>query len=77
MYFTSYYHILGGEADEVIRNGEADIIFGSPEMIIGSKHWREELEKFNVKLIVVDEFHTVATWYVIKVLAYQCLSYHF
>ncbi|XP_056013609.1 ATP-dependent DNA helicase Q1-like [Ostrea edulis] len=54
--------LIGGEADEVIRNGEADIIFGSPEMIIGSKHWREELEKFNVKLIVVDEFHTVATW---------------
>ena len=57
---------LGGESDEVIRDGGADIIFASPEMVLGSKTWREELQNFDVKVIVVDEFHTVATWYVIS-----------
>jgi superfamily II DNA helicase RecQ len=62
---TVHAIFLGGESDDVIRDGGVDIIFASPEMILGSKTWREEMQNFDVKVIVVDEFHTVATWYVI------------
>ncbi|XP_062582012.1 probable ATP-dependent DNA helicase RecS [Saccostrea cucullata] len=56
--------ILGNDktGDFAIRDGKVDFIFGSPETLVGNKEWRSSLQKLQVDTIVVDEFHTIATW---------------
>ncbi|XP_076072468.1 ATP-dependent DNA helicase RecQ-like [Mytilus galloprovincialis] len=50
------------EVDEMIAKGDVDIVFASPEALVGDKDWRSIIQEFAVSLIVIDEFHTVATW---------------
>lgn len=50
------------EADISITNGEVDLIYGSPEVLVGNVQRWEILQKLDVGLIVIDEFHTTATW---------------
>ncbi|XP_063419305.1 probable ATP-dependent DNA helicase RecS [Mytilus trossulus] len=49
-------------ANENIIMGHFDYLFSSPEILVGDKDWREKLQRFKVSTIVVDEFHTIATW---------------
>ncbi|KAK3086487.1 hypothetical protein FSP39_019095 [Pinctada imbricata] len=39
----------------------ADIIFGSPEALLSSE-WKDKLNDLNITVIVIDEFHLIATW---------------
>jgi superfamily II DNA helicase RecQ len=39
-----------------------DLIYASPETLVGDPAWRASLTKLNVTAIVIDEFHTIATW---------------
>ena len=69
---SKYEKIFSGSSfdtvtDEEIKNGAIDIIYASPETLVGDQDWRSSIKNFNVKVIVVDEFHTVATWYVYHV----------
>ncbi|XP_062608008.1 ATP-dependent DNA helicase RecQ-like [Saccostrea cucullata] len=50
------------EADSAISNGDVDLIYGSPELLVGNVQRREIIQKLDVSLIVIDEFHTIATW---------------
>ena len=47
---------------EKVKQGDIDLIYASPEALVGDKEWRTEFKKLNVTLIVVDEFHTIYTW---------------
>ncbi|XP_048728846.2 ATP-dependent DNA helicase RecQ-like [Ostrea edulis] len=48
--------------NEQIKTGEIDIVFASPETLVGESDWRAQFQTLKVDLIVVDEFHTIATW---------------
>lgn len=48
----------------MIREGAFDYLFGAPELLVGDSSFREQLHKFSVSTIVVDEFHTIASWWV-------------
>jgi superfamily II DNA helicase RecQ len=50
------------ETDELIEAGKVDIIYASPESLVGDSQWRSTIQRLNVIAIVVDEFHTVVTW---------------
>ncbi|XP_063426214.1 bifunctional 3'-5' exonuclease/ATP-dependent helicase WRN-like [Mytilus trossulus] len=50
------------EGDQQIRNGSIDVIFASPETLVGDPYWRSQLQQLPVGLIVLDEFHTITTW---------------
>nr|XP_022292514.1 uncharacterized protein LOC111103492 [Crassostrea virginica] len=50
------------ETDCMIREGAFDYLFGAPELLVGDSSFREQLHKFSVSTIVVDEFHTIASW---------------
>ena len=55
-----YNNIYKGSSDvidKMILNGEVDIIYGSPEALVG-----KSLRHLKVSAIVIDEFHTIATW---------------
>ena len=52
------------ESDEKIKNGEIDIIFASPETLVGDPLWRTQFQQLSVGVIGIDEFHTITTWYV-------------
>jgi len=49
------------DTDEEIKNGAIDIIYASPETLVGDQDWRSSIKNLNVKVIVVDEVHTIAT----------------
>ncbi|XP_061168807.1 uncharacterized protein LOC133178055 [Saccostrea echinata] len=55
------YQVAKGQKDYCAVE-ECDIIFSSPEHLVGNDDWRGSLSKLKVSLIVVDEFHTVSTW---------------
>lgn len=59
---NKYFIGRSPEADISITNGEVDLIYGSPEVLVGNVQRREILQKLDVGLIVIDEFHTIATW---------------
>ncbi|XP_069105520.1 bifunctional 3'-5' exonuclease/ATP-dependent helicase WRN-like [Argopecten irradians] len=48
--------------DQLIKDGCIDIIYASPESLLGDPEWREFMRKLKVAVIVVDEFHTISTW---------------
>jgi superfamily II DNA helicase RecQ len=45
--------------DERIKQGDIDLIYTSPEALVGDPEWRTAFQ--NITLIVVDEFHTIYT----------------
>lgn len=51
-----------------IERGSYDFVYGSPEMFLASTKWREMLKSTmyqeKLKLIAVDEGHTVLQWYI-------------
>lgn len=47
--------------DEKIKRGDIDLIYASPETLVGEPEWRTAFQGLNVTLIVVDEFHTIYT----------------
>jgi len=55
------------EDEEKVRNGESEIVFGSPESWL-SKAWMKELKEGKLgrqtAAIVIDEVHSVTEWYV-------------
>ena len=63
-FLNVFFYIKGKdkETDELIEVGEVDIIYASPESLVGDSHWRSTIQRLNVTAIVVDEFHTIATW---------------
>jgi len=57
----------GSSADsDASIDGQFDYLFASLEALVGDRIWRSKLQDLNldVSVIVVDEFHTIATWYV-------------
>lgn len=51
--------------DTEIKNGDATVLFASPEAII-SKHWLRMLQdvyKENIALVACDEAHCILEWY--------------
>lgn len=54
--------ILGG-----VKEGSYRLVLFTPEMLLQSKKWRAMLSSdaynCNLKALVVDEAHTVKTWY--------------
>ncbi|XP_022303939.2 ATP-dependent DNA helicase RecQ-like isoform X1 [Crassostrea virginica] len=41
---------------------DCDVIFSSPENLVGNESLKNSLARLKVSLLVVDEFHTVSTW---------------
>ncbi|XP_069134561.1 bifunctional 3'-5' exonuclease/ATP-dependent helicase WRN-like [Argopecten irradians] len=60
--FRAAYAGSSTATDVKIRDGEVDLIYASPEVLVGDQDWRESLRKLDVDLIVIDKFHTIATW---------------
>ena len=60
--YNNIYKGSSDVSDKKILNGEVDIIYGSPEAFVGDPLWRKSLRHLKVSAIVVDEFHTIATW---------------
>ncbi|XP_048729762.1 ATP-dependent DNA helicase RecQ-like [Ostrea edulis] len=50
------------DCDDEVKKGQFDYLFGSPELLVGSSEWRSYIHGFNIQTIVIDEFHTIATW---------------
>ncbi|XP_052777062.1 probable ATP-dependent DNA helicase RecS [Mya arenaria] len=50
------------ETDEQAKREDFDILFASPETLVGDEEWRDAIKEIDVSLIVVDEFHTVTEW---------------
>ncbi|XP_062603504.1 ATP-dependent DNA helicase RecQ-like [Saccostrea cucullata] len=50
------------ELDKRILDGDFDILFASPEALVGDQHIRLQLQKYKIGVIVVDEFHTIYEW---------------
>lgn len=50
------------ESDLNILKGRIDVIYGSPEAFVGDPEWRNSMQHLDVTTIVIDEFHTIATW---------------
>ena len=52
--------------DKEIKAGKFEIVFGSPEILVGQKTWRLALQegvfRDRVVAIVADEVHTVVQW---------------
>jgi hypothetical protein len=44
--------------DEKIKCGEIDLMYATPEALIGDPDWRAAFQKLNVTL----EIHTICTW---------------
>lgn len=56
-----YFNVL----DTEIKNGDATVLFASPDAII-SKHWLRVLQdvyKENITLVAYDEAHCISEWY--------------
>ena len=63
--------VVGGCQDDEdalirVRNGEAQLIYISPELLLTNLQWREmlrsEVYQENLVAFVVDEAHTVNKW---------------
>lgn len=52
------------QSDIEIKEGKVDIIYASPETVVGDAEWRASIQKLLVSVLVIDVFHTIATWYV-------------
>lgn len=51
--------------DTEIKNGDATVLFVSPEAII-SKHWLrvlQDVNKENIALVAYDEAYCISEWY--------------
>ena len=60
--YNNIYKGSSDVSDKKKLNGEVDIIYGSPEALIGDPLWRESLGHLKVSAIVIDKFHTKTTW---------------
>ncbi|XP_062580571.1 probable ATP-dependent DNA helicase RecS, partial [Saccostrea cucullata] len=52
---------IGSSSDFDLKAHNIDVVFASPELLVGSKTCREAIQSLNIKVIVIDEFHTIAT----------------
>ncbi|XP_052062841.1 bifunctional 3'-5' exonuclease/ATP-dependent helicase WRN-like [Mytilus californianus] len=59
---SAAYKGSSSQIDDNIKDGLIDIIYASPETLVGDPEWRNCLKKLNIKVIVIDEFHTIAIW---------------
>lgn len=50
--------------DIEIKEGKVDIIYASLETLVGDPEWRASIQNLPMSVLVIDEFHTIATWYV-------------
>ena len=54
-----------------VSQGNFQLVFFTPEMLIGSKRWRNmltgDLYSKRLKAFVIDEAHCVKKWYVVAV----------
>lgn len=50
------------QSDIEIKEGKVDIIYASPETLVGDPEWRASIQNLPVSVLVIDEFHTIATW---------------
>lgn len=70
--FKTTYLGKGSAENDKIEQGSYDFLFGSPEMCVGNQKWRDLLlssvYQNKLKLIIVDEAHTVIQWYFISFL---------
>lgn len=55
-----FFIFTGQGLDKDILSGKIDIVFGSPESLLGE--WRTELQQLTITTIVIDEFHLISTW---------------
>ncbi|WAQ95110.1 RECQ-like protein, partial [Mya arenaria] len=63
LYFSLNIRLVESrETDEQAKRGDFDILFASPETLVGDEEWRYAIKEIDVSLIVVDEFHTVTEW---------------
>ncbi len=54
------------EVKKGVREGNYDVVFFTPELLIGSKRWRSvltsEMYTQRLKGLVIDEAHCVSKW---------------
>jgi ATP-dependent DNA helicase RecQ len=62
--FRATYIWKDATEDEQILQGQYQFVFGSPESIVGDKKWTDMISVYGdrLKLVVVDEAHTVIQW---------------
>ncbi|XP_063412367.1 probable ATP-dependent DNA helicase RecS [Mytilus trossulus] len=53
---------IGSSSDISEDMKDVNIIYASPETLVGDPICREVLKTLHVSTIVIDEFHTIATW---------------
>lgn len=73
---------ISGEQDdqrvkEGVVKGDYQLVYFTPEMILGSRIWREmlvgEVYAHRLRTFVVDEAHTVKKWYTTRyVCSFSC-----
>ena len=59
---SEYTPIEKENIKEKIKNGEASIIYISPEALLGNADIKSFIGERDIGLLVIDEAHTVATW---------------
>ena len=58
-----YFPGSSNYTDQYIKDDTVNIIYAYPEILVEDPLWRgDHIEKLNIKVVVIDEFHTIATW---------------
>lgn len=57
-----------------IRSGKYEVIYAAAEQVLHDKFLSilKDREEFKISLLVVDEAHTVYTWYVMRIFRIKC-----
>ena len=57
---AAYIGERANQAPKDIFGGDTEVVFGMPEALVDDEKWRSMVHR--IKVIVVDEAHTVNTW---------------
>jgi len=73
--FSATYMAKNIEEDMAILGGKFNFLFSSPEKLLGVSKWRDMLvSSSSIRLVVVDEAHTVLQWKVPFIMALLNMS---
>ena len=61
---AAYIGERANQAPKDIFGGDMEVVFGTPEALVDDEKWRSMVQSSShrIKVIVVDEAHTVNTW---------------
>ena len=64
VFYQQNHCFYTGSIEDLEKISNADVIFASPEVLLGDSESKAYIRDLSVALIVIDEFHTIASWWV-------------